>query len=90
VKNSLLIYLRKILALFLCFCVFALNFPLSASSQSVPNLPSSPEVVSGNVSFSNIENNLNINSQSNKSIINWQSFDIGNGFSVNISQPTSV
>ena len=50
--------------------------------------PSSPAVVSGNASFSNIGNTLNV-TNSNGAIINWNTFSIGAGESTRFIQPSA-
>src|SRR5574344_669844 len=49
--------------------------------------PSGGTVVSGTATISQNANTTNINQSSNKAIINWQSFNIANGETVNFNQP---
>ncbi|MDJ0624796.1 MAG: filamentous hemagglutinin N-terminal domain-containing protein [Candidatus Caenarcaniphilales bacterium] len=60
-----------------------LNFISCYSNE----LPSGIERVSGEVSFFQTENSLNVNSQSTKSIVNYQTFNIGENHSVNFQLP---
>ena len=51
-------------------------------------LPSGPAVVSGNASFATVGNVLTV-TNSNGTIINWQSFNIGAGNTTNFAQPSA-
>ncbi|WP_148572183.1 two-partner secretion domain-containing protein, partial [Aliarcobacter cryaerophilus] len=51
--------------------------------------PSGGTVVSGTATINQSGNTTNINQSSNKAIINWQSFNIANGETVNFNQPNS-
>ncbi|WP_418186373.1 MBG domain-containing protein [Aliarcobacter lanthieri] len=51
--------------------------------------PSGGTVVNGTATINQAGNTTNINQSTNKSIINWQSFNIGNGETVNFNQPNS-
>ncbi|WP_418180992.1 filamentous hemagglutinin N-terminal domain-containing protein [Aliarcobacter lanthieri] len=51
--------------------------------------PSGGTVVNGTATINQVGNTTNINQSTNKSIINWQSFNIGNGETVNFNQPNS-
>ena len=51
-------------------------------------LPTGSQVVSGNVSFSvPSSTTMNVNQASNKAIVNWNSFSVGSGETVNFLQP---
>lgn len=52
-------------------------------------LPSGGQVVHGSSTIQQVGNALNINQASQKTIINWQSFDIGAQASVNFYQPNA-
>ncbi|WP_026803880.1 two-partner secretion domain-containing protein [Aliarcobacter lanthieri] len=51
--------------------------------------PSGGTVVNGTATINQVGNTTNINQSTNKSIINWQSFNIANGETVNFNQPNS-
>lgn len=52
-------------------------------------LPSGAVVSYGNVAMQQSGSRLNINQSSNRAIVNWHSFSIGNGELVNLAQPSS-
>jgi filamentous hemagglutinin family protein len=60
-----------------------------ASAQSVDpsTLPQGANVVGGNATVQQAGNALNINQSSNRTVIDWRSFDIGSSAQVNFSQP---
>ena len=51
------------------------------------NLPTGGVVANGNANFNQVGNTLNI-TNSNGTIINWNSFSIGNGYTTNFIQPS--
>lgn len=62
--------------------------PLSVHAQS---LPGGGQVVSGGITIGSPSNgSLSINQSTQNAIINWQSFNVGAGQSVNISQPNAA
>jgi filamentous hemagglutinin family protein len=72
------------------FSIFALCLLFGAQiGNANPNLPTGMVPVSGNISASQIGNTLNVTSTSNNSISNWNSFDIGQGFSTIFSLPNA-
>ncbi len=70
---------------FIALClIVTLVYPVGFVSAN----PSGANVVHGNVSFNGLgTSNLTINSASNQSIIDWQSFSIQNGETTTINQP---
>ena len=76
-----------------CFgaCCLSLLFLVQpACSEVAPNtLPTGYNAPSGNVSFNQLGNTLNVNSSSNKSIVNYQSFSVGSQSSVNFNLPNA-
>lgn len=68
---------------------FAIGFALLLPALGQAELPSGYTTVSGNATFNSDGTVLNINA-SNKAIINYQSFNIGNGNTVNIFSPLSL
>lgn len=81
---SLTSRIYNILAMFmLAYCNFAL------ASPDINQLPEGEKVTSGTVNISRTDNNMVINQESHKAIIQWQSFDIGGNASVKINQPST-
>jgi len=64
---------------------------LSSLATPLPTeLPSGYQVQAGNVTFDNsVSNILNVNSSTNASIVNYQSFSIGRASIVNLNLPSS-
>ena len=67
---------------------------VSASAQvSVPvastQLPTGGKVMSGTTSIQSVGNVLNINQSSQRSAINWNTFNVGSGAKVNFIQPSA-
>ncbi|MBN9220462.1 MAG: filamentous hemagglutinin N-terminal domain-containing protein, partial [Mesorhizobium sp.] len=61
------------------------------TSARAQELPTGGSVASGGVTISNLSaSQLNIKQSTNSAIVNWQSFSIGSGATVNIDQPTST
>ncbi|MBO7742440.1 MAG: filamentous hemagglutinin N-terminal domain-containing protein, partial [Victivallales bacterium] len=56
------------------------------AAVSARNLPMNPTVIKGEVNINVSGNNMNIDQLTNKAIVNWESFDIGAGFAVDINQ----
>jgi filamentous hemagglutinin family protein len=52
-------------------------------------LPSGASIAAGSATLSQSGNSLNVQQQSQKLVINWNSFDIGSAASVSFSQPAS-
>lgn len=63
----------------------ALSVPLHLQAN-----PSGPQVVNGTATFSNPSANVLNVTNSNNAIINWQSFNIGQGQTTNFIQPSSA
>jgi filamentous hemagglutinin family protein len=61
-----------------------------ASPAAWAVLPTGGNVVAGSASITQAGNALNINQASDKAAINWQSFSIGQGNSVNFVQPSAT
>jgi len=63
----------------------------AASGQSLPAnaLPQGGNVVGGSAAISQTSNTLNVNQSTNRTVIDWRSFDIGSAAQVNFSQPNS-
>ena len=64
--------------------------PVMAAAPAPGTLPTGWSVVNGNVVFQQNGNVLNINQLSPQAIANFQSFSIGSGAAVNISQPNAA
>ncbi len=63
---------------------------LGSNTEAAPSpnaLPNGGNVVAGNATITRSANHLQINQQSQKAIINWQSFNIGSGASTHFQQP---
>ena len=60
---------------------------LLSNSVYANNLPSGGQVVGGQASISQNGTVMNIHQTTDKTAINWQSFDIGQGHTVNFHQP---
>jgi filamentous hemagglutinin family protein len=70
------------------FSLFALCLLFSAQiSNADPNLPTGFTPISGNLSASQTANTLNVTAGSNNSIVNWNTFNIGSGYTVNMQLP---
>ncbi|MBN2654578.1 MAG: filamentous hemagglutinin N-terminal domain-containing protein [Nitrospirae bacterium] len=68
-----------------------MTVPLSAAEIPAPNaLPSGGQITSGQGSVSTSGSSMQIIQQSDKMIMNWQSFNIGQNASVNFVQPGST
>ncbi|MDT8390874.1 MAG: filamentous hemagglutinin N-terminal domain-containing protein, partial [Lentisphaeria bacterium] len=61
-----------------------LFFPLMGQAA---DLPTGAAVVSGNVDVSTAGDTMTVNQGTNRAIVNWDTFDIGTGFTVNVNQP---
>lgn len=71
-----------------------LSMAVSASAQvSAPvastQLPTGGKVMSGTTSIQSVGNVLNINQSSQRSAINWNTFNVGSGAKVNFIQPSA-
>ena len=71
-----------------------LSIAVSASAQvSAPvastQLPTGGKVMSGTTSIQSVGNVLNINQSSQRSAINWNTFNVGSGAKVNFIQPSA-
>jgi large exoprotein involved in heme utilization and adhesion len=74
----------RVIALALSLIIAA---PLPALAQQ---LPTGGSVAHGSVSIGAPQNGtLNINQSSNQAIINWNSFSVGTGNTVNFNQPSA-
>ena len=60
--------------------------PMGASAR---NLPTGAQIVRGQVVINTTGKVMDVNQQSSKAIVNWQSFDIGHGYEVNVNQPSA-
>ena len=73
--------------------LFALLSPLfvqlSFAQGIAPTLPTGGQVVAGQVAMVQVGHQMTLQQQSNKAIINWQSFDIGKQATVTFQQPSS-
>ncbi|MDR2218959.1 MAG: hypothetical protein LBE24_00070, partial [Methylobacillus sp.] len=61
-----------------------LTQPLSVSAQS---LPTGGQVVGGNANIGQNGNTMTINQSTNRAAINWNTFNIGQGYTVQFNQP---
>src|SRR5580692_4406836 len=69
----------------------ALSSPLLIGSALAQNLPTGGSVAAGGVAIAQPSSTqLNITQTSQSAIVNWQSFSIGEGSTVNIQQPNST
>ena len=71
------------------FCTVKYSVISLVVASNLYGAPKGGTVVSGNATISQNANTTNINQSSNKAIINWQSFNIANGETVNFNQPNS-
>jgi filamentous hemagglutinin family protein len=74
------------------FAASALVYASASYAQTPPVLPQGGAAVHGGASFQQNGNTLNVNTTNgagNKSIINWQSFNVGAGHTTNINQPSA-
>ena len=76
------------LLLWSLFLFNSLVFPIFAEPLPT-SLPTGYQTQSGNVNFNQNGNILNVNSSSNRSIVNYQSFNVGRDSSVNFNLPSS-
>ena len=60
--------------------------PMGASAR---NLPTGAQIVRGQVLINTTGKVMDVHQQSSKAIVNWQSFDIGHGYEVNVNQPSA-
>jgi filamentous hemagglutinin family protein len=69
----------------------AASLALATTAHALgPNtLPTSGQVVAGNATISQTANTLNINQTTQRTAINWQSFNIGSAATVKFQQPNS-
>ena len=58
-----------------------------AQALDANTLPQNPNVVGGKDSFHQSGNTLNVNQSTNRTVIDWRSFDIGSSAQVNFNQP---
>ena len=65
------------------------GLPLSVYATDTGTLPSGAQVVAGNVQLSRQGADLTVHQDSQRAIINWDSFDIGSQASVRFEQPDS-
>ena len=73
---------------------YMLSMAVTASAQvSAPvastQLPTGGKVMSGTTSIQSVGNVLNINQSSQRSAINWNTFNVGSGAKVNFIQPSA-
>ena len=69
----------------------ALSSPFLAGSAPAQNLPAGGSVAAGSVAIAQPSaTQLNITQSSQSAVVNWQSFSIGQGSTVNIQQPNST
>lgn len=71
------------------FIIYIAIFSFSFSTTPLYAIPNLNTVIHGNVTFDNNNSNFNINQSSNKAIINWNSFNIGENETVNFNQLNS-
>ena len=70
------------------FGALGLVFGASSASALDPNaLPTDPNVVGGAATFNQSGATLNVNQSSNRTVIDWRSFDIGSNATTNFIQP---
>ncbi|HWK96870.1 MAG TPA: MBG domain-containing protein [Pseudolabrys sp.] len=70
-------------------CVLLLIHGVSAPAFA-QQLPTGGTVAAGNAGISQNGSTLNINQSTNQAIINWQSFSVGQGGTVNFNQPSAA
>ncbi|MDJ0833577.1 MAG: filamentous hemagglutinin N-terminal domain-containing protein [Gammaproteobacteria bacterium] len=68
----------------------ALSISLILGSQTATANPSGPQVIRGSATFSNPSANVLNVTNSHNAIINWQSFNIGQGQTTNFHQPSAA
>jgi filamentous hemagglutinin family protein len=69
----------------------ALSLVIAAPPSLAQQLPTGGSVAAGNVSIGAPQNGtLNINQSSNQAIINWNTFSVGTGNTVNFNQPSAA
>jgi filamentous hemagglutinin family protein len=76
----------------LAFAASALVYASASDAQTPPLLPQGGVAVHGGATFQQSGNTLNVNTSNgagNKSIINWQSFNVGAGHTTHIHQPSA-
>ena len=78
--------IKKIIAIGLLPLLFSAN---SWADPALNTLPNGGQVVYGQSTISQMANTLNITQTSQKTIINWQSYNIGANATVNYVQPNS-
>ncbi|MBU2721368.1 filamentous hemagglutinin N-terminal domain-containing protein, partial [Acidithiobacillus ferridurans] len=61
-----------------------------AASLPAASLPTDGQVVSGQATLSQTGNQLTVTQSSSKAILNWQSFSIGSGQTVDFQQPNAA
>jgi filamentous hemagglutinin family protein len=67
-----------------------LTLPVASTAFGAGNLPTGGTVVAGSASMTTPNaNTLVVTQQTNRAVINWNRFDIGAGYSVQIQQPTA-
>ena len=69
--------------------ILSLVSPAIFSTPLCGQLPVSGNVVAGNATISASPNSINIASQSDRTVIDWQSFSIGQGANVHFNQPNA-
>jgi filamentous hemagglutinin family protein len=62
---------------------------LAYAEPAVNALPSGGQVVSGDASIATSGATLNVNQTSQRAIVNWDSFNVGQDATVNFNQPNS-
>jgi filamentous hemagglutinin family protein len=62
---------------------------LASAAMAASSLPSGGVVTSGQVSISSSGSTLSVNQSSGKAAINWTSFSVGSGYTVNFNQPSA-
>ena len=81
------------LSIFLSTVSYAMSAALAAPSAPAPNtLPTGGQVKQGSatITTNNVNNNavMNIQQETNRVVINWQSFNVGSSSTVNFRQPS--
>ena len=77
--------MSKVLATALCFA----GFDLAHAAPAVNEVPTGGQVTAGQASIHQSGSTLNINQTSNRAAVNWHTFNVGSGATVNIDQPNS-
>ena len=70
--------------------LIAVAVPFGIQVPLLAQLPTGGEIVAGAAAISNGGSAMNITSQTDRAIINWQNFSVGQGSSVNFAMPNST